>query len=107
LLDQRKAAKPHSTLLNDAKRVWSLARQQNIPSAQRQKHIQDLMNVIRGKVKDIVLKHDASRIVQTIIKYGKQKERDEVALELKGKYRDLVQNRYSKVCLPPNYSLNF
>ncbi|EKM77539.1 hypothetical protein AGABI1DRAFT_77037 [Agaricus bisporus var. burnettii JB137-S8] len=96
LHEQRKAAKPHSTLLTDAKRVWSLARQQNIPSAQRQKHIADLMDVIRGKVKEIVLKHDASRIVQTIIKYGKQKERDEIALELKGKYRDLVQSRYSK-----------
>jgi pumilio family protein 6 len=62
------------------------------------------MDVIRGKVKDIVLKHDASRIVQTIIKYGKQKERDEIALELKGKYRDLVQNKYSKVRVP---SLSF
>ncbi|KAF5346526.1 hypothetical protein D9756_010027 [Leucocoprinus leucothites] len=96
LLEQRKAAKPHSTLLTDAKRVWSLARQKNIPSAERQKHVQDLMNVIRGKVKEIVFKHDASRIVQTIVKWGRQKERDEIALELKGKYRDLVQNKYSK-----------
>ncbi|KXN85890.1 Pumilio homology domain family member 6 [Leucoagaricus sp. SymC.cos] len=96
LLEQRKAVKPHSTLLTDAKRVWSLARQKNIPSAERQKHVQSLMNVIRGKVKEIVFKHDASRIVQTIVKYGRQKERDEIALELKGKYCDLVQSKYSK-----------
>ena len=55
------------------------------------------MDVIRGKVKDIVFKHDASRIVQTVVKYGGQKERDEIAAELKGKYKDLVQNKYSKV----------
>jgi pumilio family protein 6 len=55
------------------------------------------MNVIRGKVKDIVLKHDASRIVQTLVKYGRQAERDEVAVELKGHYKDLAQNKYSKV----------
>lgn len=79
--------------------MWSLARQKNIPASERQKHIHDLMNVIRGKVKDIVLKHDASRIVQTVVKHGKQKERDEVAVELKGKYRDLAQNKYSKVCV--------
>ncbi|KAG6889424.1 hypothetical protein C0995_001191 [Termitomyces sp. Mi166 len=96
LHEQRRAAKPHSSLLSDAKRVWSLARQQNIPTTERQKHIQDLMNVIRGMVKEIVFKHDASRIIQTVVKYGQQKERDEVAQELKGKYKELAQNRYSK-----------
>lgn len=55
------------------------------------------MDVIRGHVKDIVLKHDASRIVQTAVKYGGQKERDAIAAELKGKYRELAQNKYSKV----------
>jgi pumilio family protein 6 len=74
-----------------------LARAKNIPAAERQKHVKNLMSVIRGKVKDIVFKHDASRIVQTIVKYGGQKERDEVALELKGKFRELAQNKYSKV----------
>ncbi|KAF8914491.1 armadillo-type protein [Mucidula mucida] len=94
--EQRRAAKPHSSLLTEAKRVWSLARQKNIPTAERQKHIHELMDVIRGKVKDIVLKHDASRIVQTVVKHGKQKERDEIAVELKGKYKELAQNKYSK-----------
>jgi pumilio homology domain family member 6 len=58
------------------------------------------MGAIRGKVKEIVFKHDASRIVQTLVKYGRQAERDEVALELKGHYKDLAQNKYSKVSLP-------
>lgn len=102
LTEQRRAAKPHSSLLADAKRVWSLARQKshNITPGERQKHVQDLMGIIRGHVKDIVFKHDASRIVQTLVKYGGQKERDEVAVELKGKYKDLAQNKYSKVCTP-------
>ena len=99
LLEQRKAAKPHSTLLAEAKRAWSLARQKNISKDERTKHINALMEVVRGKVKDIVFKHDASRIVQTIVKYGGQKERNEIAVELKGKYKDLAQNKYSKVRL--------
>ena len=57
------------------------------------------MDVMRGKVKDVVFKHDASRIVQTVVKWGGQKERDEVAVELKGKYKELAQNKYSKVSL--------
>ncbi|KAF4607476.1 pumilio domain member 6 [Pleurotus pulmonarius] len=94
--DQRKAAKPHSDLLAEAKKLWSLARQRNTSPEERQKHVQSLMNLIRGKVKDIVFKHDASRIIQTIVRNGKQKERDEIAVELKGRYKDLAQNKYSK-----------
>ncbi|KAF8218254.1 armadillo-type protein [Mycena galopus ATCC 62051] len=96
LQEQRRAAKPHSTLLVDAKRVWCQANAKNVSSTDRQKHIHDLMDVIRGKVKDIVFKHDASRIVQTVVKHGRQKERDEIAAELKGKYKELAQNKYSK-----------
>lgn len=96
LQEQRRAAKPHSQLLADAKRVWSLARQKSIPSAERQKHVKELMKVTQGKVKDIVLKHDASRIIQTVVKYGGQKERDQVAMELKGHYKSLAQSKYSK-----------
>ncbi|RDX46428.1 ARM repeat-containing protein [Lentinus brumalis] len=96
LLAQRKAAKPHSALLTDAKRAWTIARQKNLSKKERTQHIQELMDIIRGKVKDIVCKHDASRIVQTVVKYGGQKERNEIAEELKGKYRELAQSKYSK-----------
>ncbi|KAI0916483.1 hypothetical protein AcV5_002965 [Taiwanofungus camphoratus] len=96
LLDQRRAAKPHSELLTEAKRAWTLARQKNLTKAERTKHIHALMDIIRGKVKDIVFKHDASRIVQTIVKYGGEKERNEVATELQGRYKELAQSKYSK-----------
>ncbi|KAI6000909.1 armadillo-type protein [Pisolithus albus] len=96
LYEQRKAAKPHSQLLVDAKRVWSLARQKNIPPAERQQHVRNLMGIVEGKVKDIVLKHDASRIIQTIVKYGGRKERDQIASELKGHFKQLSQGKYSK-----------
>ncbi|KAJ8076907.1 Pumilio y domain member 6 [Marasmius tenuissimus] len=96
LQEQRKAAKPHSKLLAEAKRIWALARQKNIPATERQKHVHDLMDVMRGKVKDIVFKHDASRIVQTAVKYGSPAERNAIAEELGGKYKELAQNKYSK-----------
>lgn len=35
--------------------------------------------------------------MQTVIKYGDQKQRDAVAVELKGRYKELAQNKYSKV----------
>ncbi|KAH0828555.1 armadillo-type protein [Lanmaoa asiatica] len=105
LQEQRKAAKPHSQLIANAKRVWSLARQKNISSKERQKHVRELMDTVMGKVKDIVLKHDASRIIQTIVRYGGQRERDQVAGELKGHYKELAQSKYSKVSISAQASL--
>lgn len=101
LHEQRKAAKPHSALLSQAKQAWTLARQKNLSKGDRTKHIRALMDIVRGQVKDIVFKHDASRIIQTIVKYGSAKDREEVAKELKGKYQDLAQSKYSKVRLVP------
>lgn len=55
------------------------------------------MDIVRGHVSEVVFKHDASRIIQSIVKYGGSKERNEIALELKGQYQTLAQNKYSKV----------
>jgi len=57
------------------------------------------MNIVRGHVKDIVFKHDASRIIQTIVRWGGPAERNEIATELKGSYKDLSESKYSKVRL--------
>ena len=97
LQDQRRAAKPHPPLLIEAKKVWSLVIQKTISTSERQKHVKDLMSVIRGKVKDIVFKYNSRGIVQTVVKHGRQKERDEIAVELKGGYKQLAQNKYLKV----------
>ena len=94
---QRRAAKPHSALLANAKNAWSRARQKAISKEKRTSHINSLMEIVRGKIQDIVLKHDASRIVQTIVKRGNQRQRDEVATELQGRFKELVENKYSKV----------
>ncbi|TRM57377.1 armadillo-type protein [Schizophyllum amplum] len=93
---QRKAAKPHSTLIARAKSVWAQARRKNITPAERQKDVRELMGVIRGHVKEIAFKHDASRIVQTAVKYGSPADRNEIAGELAGSFRELAQNKYSR-----------
>ena len=55
------------------------------------------MNLVRGHVTDIVFKHDASRIIQTIVRWGGPAERNEIATELKGSYKSLSESKYSKV----------
>ncbi|KAL5504869.1 PUF6 [Sanghuangporus vaninii] len=96
LQQSRKASKQHSDVLAQAKPLWERARRKNLSPEERKKHVGELMEIVRGKVQDVVFKHDASRIIQTLVKYGSPDIRDEVARELKGRYKDLAQNKYSK-----------
>ncbi|THH04911.1 hypothetical protein EW145_g5179 [Phellinidium pouzarii] len=96
LHNERRAAKQHADVLAAAKVLWTAARRKESPREQRSRDIAALMEAVRGRVQDLVLKHDASRIVQTLVKHSTQAERDEVAAELKGRYKELAQNKYSK-----------
>jgi pumilio family protein 6 len=63
---QRKAAKRHADILAEAKKHWAQVRQTDLTKDQRQKHVRLLMDAVRGNVQDIVFKHDASRIIQSV-----------------------------------------
>ena len=41
-----------------------------VPADERAKLVQELLELIKGKVMDIALKHDASRVVQTALQFG-------------------------------------
>ncbi|KAG8938972.1 pumilio domain member 6 [Tulasnella sp. 424] len=93
---ERRLARPNGEMIVEAKKHWELARQHNLSKEERQKHVNNLMENVKGKVKDVVTKHDASRVIQTLVKYGSQSQRNTVARELQGAYRDLIQSRYSR-----------
>ncbi|KAG8855333.1 pumilio domain member 6 [Tulasnella sp. 330] len=93
---ERRLAKPNGQIVGEAKALWELARQKSISKKEQQEHVAKLMAVVKGKIQDLVFKHDASRIVQTLVSQGSRADRDQVALELKGSYYRLSQARYSK-----------
>ena len=41
-----------------------------VPGSERAKLVQELLELIEGKVMAIVMKHDASRVVQTALQFG-------------------------------------
>lgn len=63
---------------------------------ERKELVAELFDIITGRVKDFVLKHDASRVVQTGIKYGNLEQRKTIARELKGDYCQLAQSKFAK-----------
>lgn len=63
---------------------------------ERQKLVDELFEIITGRVKDFVLKHDAVRAVQTALKYAKPEQRKMITKELQGTYALLAESRYAK-----------
>lgn len=58
--------------------------------------VTELFDIITGRVKDFVFKHDSVRVIQTALKYANVDQRKMIARELKGEYRTLAESKYAK-----------
>lgn len=58
--------------------------------------VKELFEIVTGRVKDFVFKHDSVRVVQTAVKYSTIEQRRMIARELKGEFKLLAEGKYSK-----------
>ncbi|KAL4916267.1 armadillo-type protein [Aspergillus aurantiobrunneus] len=97
LQQERKAAKPNADQIARSKKLWErLRRKSHVPLEERKKLIAELFDIITGRVKDFVFKHDSVRVIQTALKYANAEQRKQIARELKGSYVELAQSKYAK-----------
>lgn len=94
---ERKAAKPLADEVHRTKKIWEKLRiRSSVPKEERQKLVDELFDIITGRMRDFVLKHDAVRAVQTALKYSTPVRRKQIAHELQGSYAQLAESRYAK-----------
>ena len=67
-----------------------------MPKDERQGLVAELFDIVTGRVKDFVFKHDSVRTIQTALKYATMPQRHMIAEELKGNYKTLAESRYAK-----------
>lgn len=91
-----KMKKPHANIVEDAKHLWELVRKKKQTKDERNETIEKLMAITSGNALNIIFKHDASRIVQCLLKYGSVKQRNSIAQELTGNYIKLATSQYGK-----------
>ncbi|KAJ4367437.1 Pumilio y domain member 6 [Neocucurbitaria cava] len=97
LAKERKAAKPNADIIERTKKLWEKLRlKSHIEKDERKKLVKELFEIITGRVKDFVFKHDSVRVIQTAIKYSTMEQRRMIARELKGEYKVLAEGKYSK-----------
>ena len=83
LKKERQSHRRHADVVADAKIIWNTLRLKDGQSAKEKEELMiKLMNLIRGKIYEIALQHDASRVVQAAIQFGNAEQRQEVLDEL-------------------------
>ncbi|KAF2234665.1 ARM repeat-containing protein [Viridothelium virens] len=97
LAKERKLAKPNADSIQRSKKLWErLRRKSHVPKQEREQLVSELYEIITGRIKDFVFKHDSVRVVQCALKYANMRQRKMIATELKGEYKTLAENRYAK-----------
>ncbi|KAI9656897.1 MAG: pumilio domain member 6 [Bathelium mastoideum] len=97
LARERKSAKPNADSIHRAKKLWErLRRKSHVPKQEREQLVAELYDIVTGRVKDFVFKHDSVRVVQCALKYANMEQRKMIAHELKGEYKTLAESRYAK-----------
>jgi len=99
-----------------AKRVWEDLRSREMDRKQKVALVADTLTWVKPNIQDVrtlslwrmdgeaaktnalelIFKHDASRIIQSMIKYGAKEHRKIIVDELKTKFVDLMQSKYGK-----------
>ena len=97
LANERKAAKPNADIIERSKKLWEKLRlKSHVDKEERKELVKELFDIITGRVKDFVFKHDSVRVIQTAIKYSTMEQRRMIARELKGEFKVLAEGKYSK-----------
>ncbi|KAF2653910.1 ARM repeat-containing protein [Lophiostoma macrostomum CBS 122681] len=97
LAKERKAAKPNANEVERSKKLWEKLRlKSHVEKEERKTLVKELFEIITGRVKDFVFKHDSVRVIQCAIKYSTIEQRRTIARELKDEFKTLAEGKYSK-----------
>jgi len=84
-------------LAQESKIVWEKIRIKDMPSEERTALIGDHLEQLKGNILVFCVKHDASRVIQTCLKYGSEEHRASIYEELQEGITDLMKAKYGRI----------
>ncbi|KAJ8393949.1 hypothetical protein AAFF_G00054820 [Aldrovandia affinis] len=93
---QQNEKKESYQIVSRAKQVWETVRRKDCDKAKKVKLMNELQDLVRGKVKAIAFAHDSTRVLQCFIQFGDDKQRQEVFDELKDHMVELSKSKYAR-----------
>ena len=82
LKKERQSHRKHADVVEEAKRLWNSLRVKTNTPDDITKLMDQVMALIVGKIPEISLQHDASRVVQAAIQFGSTEQRQVILDEL-------------------------
>lgn len=101
LLAERKLKRKSGIQVQQIKSLWERLRvnKPTPPKEVRDKLSNEIWELAKDCIADLVMKHDSSRVVQTLVKHSSKERRDIVVKSLKGSYYQLATSAYGKYLL--------
>ncbi|KAK7193722.1 pumilio domain-containing protein [Paraphaeosphaeria sporulosa] len=98
LAKERKAARPNAEVMEQLKELWEKLRlKANVSAEERKDLIDRTFELVTGRIKEFVFKHDTVRVIQSALKYThSMDQRRIIAQELKGEFKGLAEGKYAK-----------
>lgn len=97
LKHERQSRRRHADDVREAKEIWNKLRLKNNGPDEVKALMKQLMELIQGKVCQVALQHDASRVVQAAIQFGTAEQRKQIVQELctQGSLAELSKVQYA------------
>lgn len=99
LLKERKLKRSGGREIESIKKLWEKLRAKDTTKKEKTALCEEIWELSSDSIAELVLKHDASRVVQSLVKYSDVKKRDQIVIALKGKFADLAKSSYGKYLL--------
>ncbi|XP_049850690.1 pumilio homolog 3 [Schistocerca gregaria] len=90
-----KIFKPNAELTTRALRIWNEFAPRTVSQEKRWQLIDELLNLVEGKILEIVYKGTISRVFQSLLKYGSPAHRERLFQALKENVVEMAKNRYA------------
>jgi hypothetical protein len=76
------------------KQIWNKIREKSASKETRANLVNNILQIIQNHIVEITLRHDASRIIQTVIQFGNDRQREMVLNELLPKFYEIAKSPY-------------
>lgn len=98
---ERQSHRKHADAVMEAKEIWNKLRLKTNSSEETKALMEQLMSLLKGKVNEVALQHDASRVVQAAIQFGNPQQKRDIVMELcqTGNLTELSKVQYAHFCL--------
>jgi len=88
--------RPNYLIVIKAKRIWEILRNRKVTKEKREELIQELYQLVEGKVKEFIFAHDAVRIVQCLMALRNEEIRNKLFQEVKDEILPMTKSKYAR-----------